>query len=543
MVRHLISIAALILGTLSANAQALSLKSNLDVKPVQQSVSATPVKLNVTGVKAVAKSKNYVPGSKRYAADDVQLSALYNVPAGGFWAGLSSEFRYYPFYYTAGLQNVTFPNYSQGPKGTTYKWMVGTSANSVSTDKNYVYQAFGPVDMPTLTAYNGTDSSTFVYTLYSNSTKKEVSAYWSGGSDSVAVLSNASPVCGLYSGFSNGPSFTTNKAFDNTNHNAVGFVTFFNAPTDTVQVSSIYMISYQESGKTLAAALGNDTLTANIDYYDENAQQWYRFASANAVAADAMSLGANSYDYTTFTFKSADPIFGELPTPVVLPKHMLRVSITGFDKLGSSESTTMAFASANGWEGYGYVLLDNDSLASVNYNNSDVPEVNLHMGFNAAMPVLELGANDPTSFAVDFPAAGGDGVTGTEDGQAFNDIDIYTLSSSDNIMMDAPDWVSAYQWSNKYFAQYGVQMLFLQADALPAGTAGRRGVVTLNCFGKELKIKLTQGDVTNIPDPTAVRNISVEKKTNDKIYNIAGQQVSKDYKGLVIKNGKKFFNK
>ena len=109
--------------------------------------------------------------------------------------------------------------------------------------------------------------------------------------------------------------------------------------------------------------------------------------------------------------------------------------------------------------------------------------------------------------------------------------------------MDAPDWVSAYQWSNKYFAQYGVQMLFLQADALPAGTAGRRGVVTLNCFGKELKIKLTQGDVTNIPDPTAVRNISVEKKTNDKIYNIAGQQVSKDYKGLVIKNGKKFFNK
>ena len=73
---------------------------------------------------------------------------------------------------------------SDRPKGTTYKWMVGTSANSVSTDKNYVYQAFGPVDMPTLTAYNGTDSSTFVYTLYSNSTKKEVSAYWSGGCDS-----------------------------------------------------------------------------------------------------------------------------------------------------------------------------------------------------------------------------------------------------------------------------------------------------------------------------------------------------------------------
>ena len=33
------------------------------------------------------------------------------------------------------------------------------------------------------------------------------------------------------------------------------------------------------------------------------------------------------------------------------------------------------------------------------------------------------------------------------------------------------------------------------------------------------------------------------KADNGAIYNLAGQQVSKDYKGVVVKNGKKFIQK
>ena len=32
-------------------------------------------------------------------------------------------------------------------------------------------------------------------------------------------------------------------------------------------------------------------------------------------------------------------------------------------------------------------------------------------------------------------------------------------------------------------------------------------------------------------------------KTNAPLYNLAGQRVSNNYKGVVVKNGKKYFNK
>ncbi len=39
---------------------------------------------------------------------------------------------------------------------------------------------------------------------------------------------------------------------------------------------------------------------------------------------------------------------------------------------------------------------------------------------------------------------------------------------------------------------------------------------------------------------TGISNISVDSAKAGKTYNLAGQQVSDSYKGLVIKNGKKY---
>lgn len=43
--------------------------------------------------------------------------------------------------------------------------------------------------------------------------------------------------------------------------------------------------------------------------------------------------------------------------------------------------------------------------------------------------------------------------------------------------------------------------------------------------------------------PNAIENIEVAKNENAPIYNLAGQRVDKNYKGVVIQNGKKFINK
>jgi hypothetical protein len=42
---------------------------------------------------------------------------------------------------------------------------------------------------------------------------------------------------------------------------------------------------------------------------------------------------------------------------------------------------------------------------------------------------------------------------------------------------------------------------------------------------------------------TGITNIEKNVKTSSAIYNIAGQRVSKDFKGLVVKDGKKMLNK
>ena len=46
-----------------------------------------------------------------------------------------------------------------------------------------------------------------------------------------------------------------------------------------------------------------------------------------------------------------------------------------------------------------------------------------------------------------------------------------------------------------------------------------------------------------VPDPSGVNTINVVKADNGAIYNVVGQKVNAGYKGLVIKNGKKFVNK
>ena len=43
--------------------------------------------------------------------------------------------------------------------------------------------------------------------------------------------------------------------------------------------------------------------------------------------------------------------------------------------------------------------------------------------------------------------------------------------------------------------------------------------------------------------PDAITNIKTQQKQNDAIYSISGQRVGKDYKGIVVKNGKKFLQK
>lgn len=65
------------------------------------------------------------------------------------------------------------------------------------------------------------------------------------------------------------------------------------------------------------------------------------------------------------------------------------------------------------------------------------------------------------------------------------------------------------------------------------------GKAYLDLTGYPSKLRMTFAD----DDATAINSVESEKADNGAIYNLAGQRVGKDYKGIVIKNGKKFMNK
>ncbi len=76
------------------------------------------------------------------------------------------------------------------------------------------------------------------------------------------------------------------------------------------------------------------------------------------------------------------------------------------------------------------------------------------------------------------------------------------------------------------------------AEALPDGIEGRYATIIFYQEGAQLKVNITQGNATGI----AATKAEV-KAGNAQMFNIAGQRVNNDYKGLVIKNGRKFMNK
>ena len=79
---------------------------------------------------------------------------------------------------------------------------------------------------------------------------------------------------------------------------------------------------------------------------------------------------------------------------------------------------------------------------------------------------------------------------------------------------------------------------------------GRLANQTLKLFEQigitceEMKDKETRKLIFVNGHTTGVNHVTIDKmNANAPMYNLAGQRVSKNYKGVVIQNGKKFFNK
>jgi len=110
----------------------------------------------------------------------------------------------------------------------------------------------------------------------------------------------------------------------------------------------------------------------------------------------------------------------------------------------------------------------------------------------------------------------------------------YTLSGIDS-------WIKSYTIDEESYREYGLTVIKFTCDPLPSNVAGRKCDILIHGKGvvSDKPITVVQGDVT-----AAINNVHSSNTIKEgPNYNIAGQRVGKDYKGIIIKNGKKQFNK
>ena len=107
---------------------------------------------------------------------------------------------------------------------------------------------------------------------------------------------------------------------------------------------------------------------------------------------------------------------------------------------------------------------------------------------------------------------------------------------------DIPDWILSLNIDISNYADYNLNIIGATCEPLPAGVTGRYAELYIQGRGVKAAdpIYVIQGDV-EITGINTVKNDS--KKADAALYNLAGQKVNKDFKGLVIKNGSKFINK
>lgn len=102
---------------------------------------------------------------------------------------------------------------------------------------------------------------------------------------------------------------------------------------------------------------------------------------------------------------------------------------------------------------------------------------------------------------------------------------------------EIPDWLQL-GWINEDYDENFTFDLVAQADALPEGVEGREATIVLYQEGAQLTITVTQGKSTGINVTT-----KTVKTSNTPMFNLAGQRVNKDFKGLIVKDGRKMINK
>lgn len=238
---------------------------------------------------------------------------------------------------------------------------------------------------------------------------------------------------------------------------------------------------------------------------------------ATAIADADDYVGAKDasswYGLLNFYFTELDPITG---AETQVPAKVSGDFVVAFDQFNDG---TANFGFITDY----YTLIEGDTylIGGGRFTQLWKYPANLLVNLYALLPVFEA----PES--VQFDLAGG-----TLE---------FTIPSNvwdDEIEIDAPEWITVevatdyeeiVDGDKTYYAhKYTNKLTITVAET----AASREGVVELDAMGLPVTIIVDQGDVQGIEN--------VRYQNDNKLYNVLGQEVNEDYKGVVIRNGEKF---
>ena len=287
------------------------------------------------------------------------------------------------------------------------------------------------------------------------------------------------------------------------------------------------------------------------------------------------------YDgYVLFTKKVEGPM-GMEEEPITIPADTdWSILIEGFDQKGVSLGAYgLTIPEADGKyavEGYGistdgYLLSYTSAILGV--------YVGVEGMYDYIEPLETVYDSEETEYTgmnkMVVPAEGGEAYTEGHEGatEIYNlaylhtafafwdedEIPNYSMKYDEEAEEELPEWLSLtddaiYDMGNNMYA------LPFTAEALPSDAKvtvngeernARYAVITLTGRGYEAQtpIIIAQGNITCDEALAAaiaagINDVKNDNKTNNKhTYSISGQRVNKNFKGLVIKDGKKFINK
>lgn len=443
---------------------------------------------------------------------------------------------------------VSLLNTSDG-KATSWAWSV-TEGETPMTSTDVDYQFTATRDMTytdfTLTGTNGENSSTFKFGFGNakgeSSATYEAFEMYGGGSQSVFGFSN-----GLYPIMSR--------------FNPDGDLTYYSnfaTPDKAGEGNSFHkIISYQGkpsaplyiTGITLPVILNsyNEDFHLDVKIYkaSEDGGLGDLIATGTATAENINDEYASTSGLSAISFPLSIEDEFEMSTEVgyIFIEDAFFIVIEGWDNgtfsaiLGSQNDECEGVYSAQ-QESTWFTLTgdaDEDWYSWTGWNTS------LFIGLDGAAYGY-LATNDNTNITI--PAAGGEAKINVEPMLIYNDDNGNPTTGiwKDYESEELPEWLSV-SIDDHYTLNSDQQLteanfdLIFSAEALPGGVEGRQANLIFMQPGARLKVTVTQGEASGI-------NVAVTKlDSKSAAYNLAGQRVNNSYKGLVIKDGRKFMNK